>query len=328
MPHTLLNLRPLYRHCVFRSDEAVRSHDLAARELADHTLRWRAGAVDSAMYKAQAGRLEIFALRYGAEVDITPRPSNDFAVVHYSVQGTAEVIADGQCMVLPQGRTGWMAPRKSWRMRWQQGSEQLIIKVPRDMLHAGDGKPLLPLGALPEAFNTQWLSLLQSLVGASSMSEESAARGSWVDYLEHAVALFLLTHSVSVPMATPMREWTTTSQRSARRPTLDVSSRLGAMEHYMQTHLGAPAAPVDLAGAAGVSVRVLQILCQRHYGVAPMDLLRNMRLDAVRTQLLERLDANITQTALEFGFSHLGRFSSYYRKRFGELPSATRSARH
>jgi AraC-like DNA-binding protein len=32
---------------------------------------------------------------------------------------------------------------------------------------------------------------------------------------------------------------------------------------------------------------------------------------------------NVTEVALNYGFTHLGRFSADYRKMFGELPSET-----
>nr|WP_231113376.1 hypothetical protein [Pandoraea pnomenusa] len=51
--------------------------------------------------------------------------------MHHSIRGAAELTVDGQYMVLPQGRTGWMAPRRNWRMRWEAGCEQLILKIPR-----------------------------------------------------------------------------------------------------------------------------------------------------------------------------------------------------
>ncbi|NLZ12221.1 MAG: AraC family transcriptional regulator [Alcaligenaceae bacterium] len=54
-----------------------------------------------------------------------------------------------------------------------------------------------------------------------------------------------------------------------------------------------------------------------------MVLLRNMRLDAVRHTLQTSPGANVTTIALDHGFGHLGRFSAYYRERFGELPRDT-----
>jgi AraC-like DNA-binding protein len=34
---------------------------------------------------------------------------------------------------------------------------------------------------------------------------------------------------------------------------------------------------------------------------------------------------SVTDTALRWGFSHLGQFSASYRQRFGDLPSRTRA---
>ena len=102
------------------------------------------------------------------------------------------------------------------------------------------------------------------------------------------------------------------------------SQRLAMLEKYIKARLSAPLALAGLAHAAGVSVRPLNALCHQVHGFAPMDLLRNMRLDAARERLIVQPDANITDTAFEFGFGHQGRFSAYYRERFSELPKHTR----
>ena len=86
--------------------------------------------------------------------------------------------------------------------------------------------------------------------------------------------------------------------------------QMDALLEYIDSRLCAPIALEDLARAAGVSLRTLNMLCHRHHGVPPMELLRNMRLDAVRARLLTDASASITETALTFGFGHLGRFAT------------------
>jgi AraC-like DNA-binding protein len=321
-----LDLTHLRRRCLFHSDTPVDSHDLVARELADHSLRWRNGPVDTTMYKADISQLKLFALRYGAEVDITPRPTQDFVLVHLSLRGTAEVVCDGERMVLSEGRTGWMAPRKSWRMRWQTGSEQLILKVPNHMLQvpgATRESRLAPAGMLPQAFDAQWRSLMQALLDTASTQRDGPAQTAWVAHYEQVVAMFLLAHGMGMDAVD-----------DSNGPADDVPvgagavRRLDAMEQYMRQCLGVPIVLADLAQAAGISSRALQQLCHRHRGASPMDLLRNMRLDAARAKLLQQGSGNVTHTALEFGFGHLGRFSTYYRERFGELPRETCERRH
>ncbi|MGC2655752.1 MAG: helix-turn-helix domain-containing protein, partial [Mycobacterium sp.] len=54
----------------------------------------------------------------------------------------------------------------------------------------------------------------------------------------------------------------------------------------------------------------------------PVTHLRNVRLDSARRMLTQPSDGtSVTNVALAAGFSHLGRFSREYSRRFGELPS-------
>ena len=62
---------------------------------------------------------------------------------------------------------------------------------------------------------------------------------------------------------------------------------------------------------------------QEHRDTTPMNALRALRLDAARQRLLDGACANVTEAALAVGFGHLGRFSEYYKERFGELPRQT-----
>lgn len=55
-----------------------------------------------------------------------------------------------------------------------------------------------------------------------------------------------------------------------------------------------------------------------------METLRQVRLARVRQALLTDTDtATITEIAMGWGFTHMGRFSLSYRQVFGESPSET-----
>ena len=138
--------------------------------------------------------------------------------------------------------------------------------------------------------------------------------------MEKTVAQFLVRHqpsALNIPVAVSSK---TTDSNKALLPLQD---KLQQLEAYIKARLFAPISLADLARAAGVSPRTLHLLCHRHRGVAPMELLRNLRLDAARQRLLSERSSSVTDVALEFGFGHLGRFSAYYRSRFGELPRQT-----
>ncbi len=326
-----LDLSALQQRPVFTSDLRVDSHELVAREFSDHGLKWCGGPVATALSKVRVRQLQLFMLQYGAEVEIRPRPFDDFVLVHLSLSGTAQLVSDGVPVRLPAGAAALIAPRHNLHMHWQQGARQLILKVPCSLLRAwapeslvGDSTfvhPLLPLSA---GQGQQWHFLMQSLLHVSQQAVESTAHARWVDHMESNVALFLASCAQSVPVpAAPLLPLLDGDACSAPLAPQGDMGRLDRLEAYMRSRLCAPVALEDLARAAGVSVRGLNALCQRHRGESPMALLRNMRLDAVRARLMERPGHCVTDAALEFGFGHLGRFSSYYRERFGELPSQT-----
>lgn len=80
----------------------------------------------------------------------------------------------------------------------------------------------------------------------------------------------------------------------------------------------------DIERASGVSRFKLFEDFKKYFALSPMAYLKKVRLSAVRQEMLEDRSArNISVIAMGWGFTHLGRFSSEYRKLFGESPSVT-----
>lgn len=319
-------LFPIYRSCVFRSDARMESHEHVAQELADHELRWRRGAADVAFFKGALRQLRMYVLRYGAEVDVRPRPFDGFALVHMSLRGAVEIESDGVRIDVAEGRTALVAPRSNIRLRWHAGTEQLIVKLPLSLIERAraeglDDTTLAPASLISAQHASHWDLLLRSLLNVVRLPTSASPDTAWLDHFERNVATFLLTHQDT----TPTRHFEPALQSVPDEPesTGGDARRLEAMRCYMKQRLAAPVSLYDLAAAAGVSTRTLNSLCHRHYGETPMNLLRNMRLDAVRERLLAQPDSNITSVAMEFGFGHVGRFASYYAERFGQLPRQT-----
>ena len=93
---------------------------------------------------------------------------------------------------------------------------------------------------------------------------------------------------------------------------------------YMQAKLASPISIADITEASGIAGRTLFKHFQDYHGITPMQYLRNARFERARDALRHAPpEESITATAMAFGFSHMGRFSVEYRKRFGERPSDT-----
>jgi AraC-like DNA-binding protein len=80
----------------------------------------------------------------------------------------------------------------------------------------------------------------------------------------------------------------------------------------------------QLAAAAGISVRRLQVLCKRDYDRTPMQLLTAIRLHLAYLALTSAQGAPPPgEVARAVGFTRVSRFSSAYRSQFGTAPAAT-----
>jgi transcriptional regulator GlxA family with amidase domain len=95
-------------------------------------------------------------------------------------------------------------------------------------------------------------------------------------------------------------------------------------EGFMLAHLDQPLAIEDVAGAAGVGARALQLAFRRFRDCTPMEFLRRARLERAHADLqAARPGDTVTDIAIRWGFAHFGRFAQTYRARYGQSPSQT-----
>lgn len=95
---------------------------------------------------------------------------------------------------------------------------------------------------------------------------------------------------------------------------------------FIDEHAAEPVGIEDIAAAAGIGSRGLQLAFRRHVGATPTDHLRRVRLERARRDL-EAGDTvrgdTVAGIATRWGFAHHGRFAIDYRRAFGCSPSHT-----
>lgn len=123
-------------------------------------------------------------------------------------------------------------------------------------------------------------------------------------------ALLAFAHRVA-----PLPE--TTSSVSARR--------LRRAVEFVHANADLPLGVGDIAEAAGLTVRGVQLAFQRAYGETPRHYLRGVRLDRARDELALGDPGSLVvgDVAARWGFVSGGRFAQHYSRRFAELPSET-----
>ncbi|MEM7299554.1 MAG: AraC family transcriptional regulator [Pseudomonadota bacterium] len=93
-------------------------------------------------------------------------------------------------------------------------------------------------------------------------------------------------------------------------------------EDYMHANAEQPVTLDQIAREAGCSERALQNAFKSFRDITPMVALREIRLCRAHRDLCEGTES-VTQIALKWGFSNLGRFAALYQEKYGEKPSVS-----
>jgi AraC-like DNA-binding protein len=94
---------------------------------------------------------------------------------------------------------------------------------------------------------------------------------------------------------------------------------------FIDEHAHDDIASAEIAAAAGVTIRAVQLAFRRHLDTTPRGYLRRVRLDCAHRQLVaaDPHHESVTAVAYRWGFANSSRFAAYYRQVYGVLPSRT-----
>ena len=94
---------------------------------------------------------------------------------------------------------------------------------------------------------------------------------------------------------------------------------------FIDEHAHQDITVADVATAAHLTIRAVQLAFRRHLDTTPTRYLRRVRLDHAHRQLLSADPErdSVTAVAYEWGFTSSSRFAAYYRTAYGVSPSTT-----
>lgn len=283
--------------------DIARSH--LAAIFADHDLRLAAGRLDFSHQQARLSDAAIGLLRYGTEVEVIA-PALDCYVAQLTLEGEVAFRTDRFETRLTAGTLFVMNPGLRYRKTWSRDARQLMIKIPRERLcsHAGRAMRFAPNAVGPaEGFVRYVAHLCRDLAIEQGLSAHGALRPEMENLLLSALI--------------------------ATQPCVEENEPgyFLRAEAHIRGHLSRSIGLGELATVSGASERSLQQAFRQYRATSPLEYSRDVRLDAARGALLH--GAGVTEAALEFGFTHFGRFAQSYAARFGEKPSTTaKRARH
>ena len=316
---------PLQGYEKFRSGDADETRSFVSSIFCPHRLepKTRNGKVDALVNHAPVGGISLNYLRYGVPVMVDPGELGRLFLVQIQLSGGVDVKCGQQQETLGAGHASVLSPTEYTRMSWTGDAAELIVRLERDAMENC-------LGALLGA------SLPRPLVFDLAMNCREGATASWCRTVRFLQSELEAPDSVLMsPLAVKQFEQALIysllySQPHNYSDALEHGLSPAAPRHvklvedYIHANADEPISIEDLATVAGVSARTLFTGFQKFRGTSPMKYLRQVRMERAHHDL-EHAEpgARVTDVALRWGFSQLGRFAVEYRKAFGESPSDT-----
>lgn len=261
-------------------------------------------------------------LQYGAEVEVSPEPFEDFFMLEMPLRGGANLESNGRptAQSSPE-RALFVPPHARFCSEWEPDTVQLMLQVRKDVvlerwqLICGDATRQLPKMfpeielATPEGWRIRKLLMLLSeemkeavTFGAGSLAETPLAAAT-VD----ATLAYFRKHQATM----------------ADAPESVLPRHLRACVRYIHDNLESDLRVEVLLSQSNVSERTLFKLFRTFLHQSPRAYVEAVRLRQARKYLLAGM--TVSSAAKASGFCHLGRFSATYEKSYGEKPSQTRA---
>jgi AraC family transcriptional activator of tynA and feaB len=297
-------------------------HEVACRNVLKHDSRPECRVkFQAAIYAGRLADLGLILFNNSPmDVSRTPhhivRATSDELFVCRQMSGLLALEQNGREIAIEAGDITLIDPLIPYRGKFSQGSNLLVLKVPRRALEARVGgtremvlrpiKPSQAEGSLLSSFAT----ILPPHVGRMSPVVENLAK-------EHVLDLLAVSLTTAIGAHTP---------RVSSAHSLALMNVRAAIEARLtDPRLDAGA----VAAAAGISIRYANAILARE-GTSIMRLILARRLARCREALRDPSQAHrtLSEIAYGWGFSDMTHFSRRFKAAYGVLPSEDRSLAH
>lgn len=273
-------------------------------------------------WEERFGNSSLVYVNYGAAVLIEADALCDCYIFQIPSSGSIEVSSSAHKGLCNKRRLSILSPDSPFSLRWSADSSTFTVKLSKLTMETvvsnllGERltdpvifSPMIDLGT-PEG--TTWLNLLgflkQQIIYNKGFASECVNEN--IDELVAKIAVQVFPHN-----------YTSRLQGGDFEQQPKIIKRA---KQYVKDNLEENIQVADVIENCGVSYPTLNRYFRQYLNLSPAEYIRMTKLEAARNKLVNSyVNIQVSDVAAQFGFFHFGRFSSYYKQRFGETPSST-----
>jgi AraC-like DNA-binding protein len=269
---------------------------------------------------ADAGDFSAADVKLPAELGFTTHGRDSFNI-STAVEGTAEIrrgqltgrYRAGDVFIGNQPRTDWAGSSRNCRVQ--------VVTLPASLLAKEAGRS-------PDGPLARWeFRAYEPVAGGADLWRKTtrfvddllAGPGSAEPLLIGAAGRLLVATALSVFPNTAVTPPATGDRRDAHTATVRRAVT------FIHEHAREDITIADIAAAANVTARAVQLAFRRHLDITPTEYLRRVRLEYAHRELqvADPAGETITAVAYRWGFGSPSRFAARHRAAYGILPSQT-----
>jgi AraC-like DNA-binding protein len=316
----------LPRHPIFRARDLELAREYLSGVLPPHRLTYLTSdrRLDLRHRLAKLGAVEINALQFGGDVMVTAAHVPDCYILEFMLAGDSTLAQGGRPFDIPAGSVAVINPCLPFTKSSSAASRKLMIRIDRSLLErelrawtGREAKEPIEFDQ-SQAFAMEKVATLTHVVGmlCDDLRDESSS-------LDHPLVRDRVASTLASAMMVGLRHNYSGALEAAETSIAPAPVRRA--ERFIEDNAEKPIGLADVASAAGVSPRTLQLAFRRFRDTTPMAHLRALRLELARSEFARagQDHGSVTSVAIAHGFGSLSRFAADYKARFGESPSET-----